>query len=82
MKGSLYWIKVDLLIGLGFLLVQIFAPTTIVLIPFAAIAAIAVLILLLVILLFGTAGRLLDSLLGYFKLRQGWVDRANRSAKH
>ena len=74
-KRPAYWIKVGLLIGFGFLLIQILAPIAIVLLPFAAIG-------ILIILLFGTAGRYLNSLLCYFKLKQGWAERSNRAARH
>ena len=70
-RASLYWIKVGLLIGLGFILVQIFAPL-------AATLILLAIVCIPIIILFGTIGRSIDSLIGYYKLRKGWADRAKR----
>ena len=82
MKSNLYWFRVGLFIGLGFLVaywflsfVGLFLITSAVFFPLL----LGVALICLCVAFFGRfLGRTINRIQGDLKLRQGWADRARR----
>ena len=68
MKPPLYWIKVGLLIGLGFFLFQFLLPIGLLALPFV-----------LLVLLFAAFGILCRRIKGASDLKSGWAERNKKA---
>ncbi len=72
MKSNFYWIKVGLLIGLGFMLAKF-------LLPFGILALFFLVPFFVIVPILGFAARSLGAVVGYLKMRHGWMKREQAS---